>query len=47
MIEARNKPLRKDAYLKLKVNQNKGIIRSDEVSLTDIPDSTSEKINRD
>ncbi|MDT2813338.1 hypothetical protein [Vagococcus carniphilus] len=47
MIEARNKPLKKGAYLKLKVNQNKGIITSDEVGLTNISELALEKLNHD
>ncbi|MBL1227403.1 YxeA family protein [Enterococcus sp. BWR-S5] len=45
MNESRDKPLRIGAFLKLKVNERKGIISWEEVKQNEVPDKALEKIN--
>lgn len=45
MNESREKPLRIGAYLKLTVNERKGVISWEEVKESDVPDKALEKIN--
>lgn len=40
-----NRPLRKDAYLKLKYNVKKGVLSWEEVQKGDIPKKAAEKLN--
>ena len=44
MNESREKPLRIGAFLKLKVNERKGVISWDEVQQSDVPEKALEKI---
>lgn len=44
MTEYRNKPLRKNSYLKLKVNPRKGIMNWEEVKKTEIPKKALERL---
>ncbi len=37
--------IKKDTFLKLRASQNKGIIRSDEDNITDMPETVSKKIS--
>lgn len=43
--ESRENPLRKDAYLKLLVNERKGVISWEEVSQDDVPDQALTQLN--